>query len=447
MKNNTGGVGAVFRYTVQQHYKTTSVRIFLIVLFVLAVAAFPLIRLLSGSGSSTSDSSIKTVYVHNETAFTISQDELRKDERFKEVTLNEYTEDKDSLRQKLHDDNHAVAVFLKEDQAIGGYRVQTYYGEGSKVSEIDASNFNDAFSEALHQAMLHKMNTTQEQLDLLNSKVVSQIMTMEEFNSGETDSIDASTHMFINYFYSYAVMIIITLAMSYIFQQCMEEKVSKLVESLLVSVKPSTLLTGKILAVTVFIFGGILLIIGGLVISYFIAKATGDVSFIKEGITKIFNVDLETLHLGFGLLLLTILSVLFAYFIGAFFSGIVGSCCSKTEDTQQASVAVMLFLMIGVFTSFLTPQMQSDAVNCFTSLFPITSIFCALPNYLCGKITLVILLLALLIQALTVFLFAKLAGAVYRMMLLYRGGFPKPAQLIKMLRENRSPKSSDGKEA
>ena len=45
------------------------------------------------------------------------------------------------------------------------------------------------------------------------------------------------------------------------------------------------------------------------------------------------------------------------------------------------------------------------------------------------------------------FLFAKLAGAVYRMMLLYRGGFPKPAQLIRMLRENRSAAHTDaGKE-
>ena len=42
------GTGTVFRYTLAQHYKTISVRIFLIVLFVLAIASFPIIKAVSG---------------------------------------------------------------------------------------------------------------------------------------------------------------------------------------------------------------------------------------------------------------------------------------------------------------------------------------------------------------------------------------------------------------
>ena len=140
--------------------------------------------------------------------------------------------------------------------------------------------------------------------------------------------------------------------------------------------------------------------------------------------------------------------VLLAYFIGAFFSGIVGSCCSKTEDTQQASIAVVLFLMLGYLTATITPAMESDGVNYFVSLFPLTSIFTALPNYLCGKIPLSVFLCALAIQLATVFLLARLAGAVYRMMLLYSGGFPKPSKLIRMLRDSRGKaKNAAGKEA
>ena len=37
--------------------------------------------------------------------------------------------------------------------------------------------------------------------------------------------------------------------------------------------------------------------------------------------------------------------------------------------------------------------------------------------------------------AVTAVLLIRIAGSVYKMMLLYRGGFPKPKQLIQMLKE------------
>ena len=42
----------------------------------------------------------------------------------------------------------------------------------------------------------------------------------------------------------------------------------------------------------------------------------------------------------------------------------------------------------------------------------------------------------------------RTAGRVYKMMLLYRGGVPKPAQIIRMLKENKAAeKAAAGKEA
>ncbi|MBR6107631.1 MAG: ABC transporter permease [Oscillospiraceae bacterium] len=447
MKNNTGGTGTVFRYTVQQHYKTTSVRILIIILFALSVASIPLLRLIAGKDSEVSSSDIKSLYLYNNTGFEITKDDITADERYASITVNASDGDKDALRQTLHDDKTAVAAFITGDEEGMSFRIQGYYGEGSDISEKDCETLNHVLQDALHQSIMRTMNVSQEQIDTMNLNVFSQVSTVDDYLKGDDQVVDPSTHMTVNLFYSYAIVLISALAMSYIFQQCMEEKVSKLVESLLVSVSPAALLTGKILAVTLFVFGGIALIAVGFVISYFIAKSTGDVSFLPETFTKTFGIDTSALHFNPGTVVLMLLCILLAYFILAFFSGIVGSCCSKTEDTQQASIAVVLFLLIGYYVASFTPMMQSDTVNYFVSLFPVTSIFTALPNYICGKITLLIFVLALVIQAATVYLFAKLAGAVYRMMLLYRGGFPKPAQLIRMLRENRSSaKAGAGKE-
>ena len=49
MKNpELHGIGTVFRYTVQQHYKTPSIIVFLVILFLLAVCSMPAILLFSG---------------------------------------------------------------------------------------------------------------------------------------------------------------------------------------------------------------------------------------------------------------------------------------------------------------------------------------------------------------------------------------------------------------
>ena len=56
-----------------------------------------------------------------------------------------------------------------------------------------------------------------------------------------------------------------------------------------------------------------------------------------------------------------------------------------------------------------------------------------------------LLILGLVIQAVTAVFLIRIAGTVYKMMLLYRGGFPKPKQFIRMLKENKAAEKA-GKE-
>ena len=447
MKNNKlRGIGTVFRYTLQQHYKTTSVKIFLLVLFVIALAAFPVFMMLHGSSEEVDSTQIETLYLRNESGFPIDIADIHADARYTALTLTETDEDNTALAKHLNAEEHAAAAVITLDP-LKGYTIKGYYGESSAVSDDDMYTLNNVLESALREAQLRTLNATQKQIDMLHGRTFTTVVKAAELKEGG-EQTDTATHAFVNLAYSYAILLLITLAMSYIFQLCMEEKVSKLVESLLVSVEPMALLAGKILAVTVILFGGIALIILGLVISYQIAKGMGDVSFIKEKFVEFMDFDPAQLHFSPGALCLLIVCLLLAYATGAFYSGIVGSCCSKTEDTQQASIAVVMFVMIGYFAASFTPLFESDGANIFFSVFPLTAIFTALPNYLCGKISFAVMLVSLAVQIVTVLLLARMAGSVYRMMLLYRGGVPKPRQLFAMLKENRAAeKAAAGKEA
>ena len=104
-----------------------------------------------------------------------------------------------------------------------------------------------------------------EQVELVNSAFSVQVVTESEYFSRE--SIAFETKFAVQYVYSILVMLISIMSASYIARAIVEEKASKLVELLMVSVRPLALILGKILAVMVFVFGLFVLMAGGHILS------------------------------------------------------------------------------------------------------------------------------------------------------------------------------------
>ena len=438
-RHDLSGIGPVFRYTVAQHYKTTSVRVLLAVLFVLAVAALPVMVLMKG-GREIDSTHITKIYLNNQTPFAVTAEDIHADSRFAEAELILSETPTDSLRELLWTEEQSAAAVIEEDATGLTLNIRGYHGEQSQVTGEDVSAMNDVLENALREARLRTLGVTQEQADTVKAHFASQVLTVSDYLSpaGDRADVDLGTHMFVNMIYCYVILLVAAMAMSYIFQLCIEEKNSKLVESLLVSVEPTALLIGKLLAVTVFLFVGFGLIGVGFLISWRLANSIGNVGTVRLWLERLLDFDASSLHIGIGTLALFVLCLLLAYAISASFTGIVGSCCSKMEDTQQASIFTVLFLMSGYMVTTVVPASESDAVMNFISLFPVTSIYAALPAFVCGKIGAGVFAAGLVIQAVTAFLLARLAGAVYRMMILYRGDYPKPKQVMQMLRESRA---------
>ncbi len=447
MKNsNLRGAGTVFRYTVQQHYKTRSVIIFLTVLFVIALSALPIAALVSGQKKESTETGIRKLYLRNDTEFELDFEALFADARYGGLKLVETDEDDAALNAHLTQESDAAASVIRLDAEDYRFLISTNYGREGGVSHADAASLNLLLEDILHKSLLNALSVTEAQEAIIHTKAVSQVSKVSDFLRGAEET-NADTHVFANMVYNYFIMMLSALSMGYIFQHCMEDKTSKLVELLMVSVSPTALLIGKILAVTLFIFGGLGLIALGFCISVLITQQITDLTTFKDIAVSLLRFDPTSLHLTAGTVVLFVICVLLTYAICASLSGTVGSCCSKTEDTQQASLVVVFSLLIGYLACTFAPMFESDAANIFFSVFPVTSIFSAFPNYVCGKIGFPVLLLALVIQAVTAVLLMRLAGTVYKIMLLYRGGFPKPKQFVQMLKEHRaSAKLNAGKE-
>ena len=443
-KHELQNVGTVFRYTVQQHYKTKSVIIFLVILFVLALLSFPMIYFFNGQDKEVKETKITTLYLRNEVGIPMDTAEVLADSRYSALKIEEVTDDDDAMKQRVLSEKTAAGAVIGLNAEQMHFSIRTVYGQNGDVEKNDAKTLNRLLEKALHQSVLQTLSVTEAQEATIRSSVISQVAKTADYLNGAEET-GTDTHVFANLFYCYVIMIVCSLSMGYVFQQCMDEKVSKLVESLLVSVSPTALLAGKCLAVLVFVFGGLGIIALGIVLSYFISKSLG-ITVSADVIQKVMSIDVTSLHLSAKSVILFIVCLILAFSICMGLAGAAGSCCSKTEDTQQASLVVMMFIMIGYLTGAFAPMFERDSVNILFSLFPLTSVFTAFPNYVCGKIGLPIFLLALVLQAATAVLLARLAGRIYRMMVFYRGAVPKPAQVIKMLREEKAAAKHAGKE-
>ncbi|MCQ2417188.1 MAG: ABC transporter permease [Oscillospiraceae bacterium] len=445
-KRNFKNAGTVFRYTLSQHYKNKSVIIFLLFLFLLALAVFPFVKWQSGK-ESDDISTVKSIYLCNETAYPLELSLENDKGIYADAGITFIESGETAIADALNQDKDGIASVISVDETYGCLAIRSYYSETGNMGQSDASSVNEWLKDVLHDTIMLTADVTEEQETLLNTPSYSSVAKVADYQNGSQEST-TGTHMVINYIYSYLIIILSTLSMGYIFQLCMDEKSSKLVESMIVSIQPEALLFGKILAVSIFIFLGIGIVALGLFLSYQISGIGSELKEIMQSSSSFFSeIKLPELNLQASVWPIIILCVVLAYLITLLLSGIVGSCCSKQEDVQTVSWIVVAFLLLGFIANAFIPLLESDIANHVISLLPLTSIFAAVPNYLCGKIGMPVLVISIVLQIGFAVFLAWLSGIVYKAMLLYRGQVPKPGQLIGMLREHyASEKAAAGKE-
>jgi len=200
-----------------------------------------------------------------------------------------------------------------------------------------------------------------------------------------------------------ATFILIQTWGSFMMMGVIEEKSSKVIEVLLSHVRPSTLLSGKLLGLGLLALGQMLIFVLGMVVALSIV----DEVEIPSGVWGAVPVLVITFVLGFG------------FYATAFAA--VGSMVSRIEDAQSAQLPVMLPLIAGYFigaSSFAAPENPAVTIGSFV---PFTS-----PVLLPYRMSLTDMpwwqvALSLAILAVSIVFMVRIAGAIYRYSLLRSG--------------------------
>ena len=439
-KASLAGTGRVFSFTLCQHYKSKATIITLAILLLFSLASVPLMSRFGGgsadpavteSRSETVDvenaSFLREVLIRNDTDLSISADAvIAAVPAFADA---EFTET-DTIAD-LSGSIGAAGVHITGTD--GSYHVTVTAAPDTVLTDDILDALAGGFSSAVHAALLDASGITGEQLSAISAgwsvSTADAAELAEDENSYSFDILYG-----VNYVYSFAVMFLCIMSTSYILSAMVEEKSSKLVEVLLVSVQPLALIAGKILAVMTWMTIDVILLLCGFGISCLLApQLPGGVSITaladSAGLGTLLN------RLDWTILPVILFSLLLGYATFSLLGGFFGSGCSTTEDITGANLGVTMLVIAGYIAAIFQGVLESRTLSIVLSLLPFFSVFCAPANYLLDVIGPGVLVASWLIQLAVIAGLARLTAAVYRSLIFYNGSRIKMWKLLSVARQ------------
>ena len=397
------GTGQVYRFTLSQLLKSRANRVTLIIMVLLAAVSMPLTALLGGETPETSDTAgLASVRVDNRTDLVL------------DFSGDAYWADTDFSADAGEPD---AVVTITGDET--GYQVAVNGSETADAGEL--SQLAETARQAVRDACLRAAGLSSRQLEALTA------------STGEEDSHEEG--FWVQYGYSILAMILCLMSASYVIRAVVEEKDSRLVELLLVSVKPMALLAGKILAVMAFTFGWLLAMLAGFGVSCGLTAGlmgSGVLQKQLSGLLAAVPRVQEDLWQAAGVLLVLLVSLGLGYLTMSLIGGVAGACCSGMEEAGEATGPVMLLTMAGYLASFVVGAVPSGPVAVFSTLCPVVSIFCAPVQFAGGNVSFWLVLASWAIQAAVIWGLLPLASRVYAGLIVHRGSRVKLRELMSM---------------
>lgn len=397
------GTGQVYRFTLSQLLKSRANRVTLIIMVLLAAVSMPLTALLGGETPETSDTAgLASVRVDNRTDLVL------------DFSGDAYWADTDFSADAGEPD---AVVTITGDET--GYQVAVVGSETADAGEL--SQLAETARQAVRDACLRAAGLSSRQLEALTA------------STGEEDSHEDG--FWVQYGYSILAMILCLMSASYVIRAVVEEKDSRLVELLLVSVKPMALLTGKILAVMAFTFGWLLAMLAGLGVSCGLTAGLMGPGVLQKQLSGLLAAVprvQEDLWQVAGVLLVLLVSLGLGYLTMSLIGGVAGACCSGMEEAGEATGPVMLLTMAGYLASCVVGAVPSGPVAVFSTLCPVVSIFCAPVQFAGGNVSFWLVLASWAIQAAVIWGLLTLASRVYAGLIVHRGSRVKLRELMSM---------------
>ena len=398
-------------FTIKEAVKRKSFIISMIIIIALIVIGFNVPNILDKIfGNSPEKENVLIVDsddIFEESLINISNREDRYN-----YTITKERISNDDIKNKLENENFdSCLVFKKEEDKIKIDYVVKSMMAGQTVPEDLIQNFSAQYT----AVQIQKAGLTQEQIQTMFTDFdVNVVQTDENAGTGNILAIMLLSLVlfYAIYFCAYQVSTSIT-----------TEKTSKIMETLVTSTSPKTIVLGKTLGIGLV---GICQVIIIAAVSVFSAK-----TFLPADILE--NVfDMSALTPLFWIA--TICYFLLGYFMYALLYALTGSMVSKPEDIQSANTPVALLAVIGFYLSYFSMMNPASNINKFAAIFPFSSPFCLPFRILIKSAQTGEIITSIIVLCVSILIIAKVSIKIYSEAILNYGTKMSVKNVIKIYR-------------
>ena len=399
----------VMKFTIKDMVKRKSFIISTLIILALIVVGFNIPNIIKNmSGENTGD---KLLIVDNENIFEGNLELLKQMDLGYDIEIGLATFDE--IKTKIENDEIYDAIIIEEQ--ANNVKIR-YIVESTTMMTGVPEQVVNMINNLYTNIQIGKLGLTEAELQSITPNF--------EFTLEQTDEEEASGNVLVIMLMSIVLFYAIYFCAYQVSSSITTEKTSKIMETLVTSTSPRTIVLGKTIGIGIVGLVQLILIVATALIS---AK-----TFLNpEILNSVLDMSNITLYLG----IITIVYFILGYFAYALLYALTGSTVSKPEDIQSANQPVALITVLGFYLAYFTMMNPTSELNSFASLLPISSPFCMPFRIMMGLASGKDVAISIAILVITIFIISKVAIKIYSNAILNYGTKMGIKDIINMYKE------------
>ncbi len=399
----------VMKFTMKDMIKRKSFIISTLIILILIVVGFNVPKLLKSiKGDNTGD---KLLIVDSQNIFEGSLETLKESNLGYDIQIENL--DYEEIKEEIENENIESAIIIEPNEQNIKIR---YIVKNMNMMETVPEDIVGAINSLYTNLQISKLGLTQEQLQSITPNF--------EFDLEQTEEEKASGNVYAIMLLSIVLFYAIYFCAYQVSSSITTEKTSKIMETLVTSTSPKTIVLGKTIGIGIIGLMQMILIVGTALIS---AKL-----FLEPGaIDSVLDMSNITPYLG----IITIIYFILGYLAYALLYALTGSTVSKPEDIQSANSPIAILAVIGFYLSYFTMMNPTSELNVFASMLPISSPFCMPFRVMMGLASNTDVLASIAILIITIIVIAQVAIKIYSNAILNYGTKMSFRDIIKIYKD------------
>ena len=399
----------VTKFTMKDMLKRKSFLISTLIILIIIVIGFNVPNIIKSFNGE--DTEAKLLIVDNDNIFEGNLEMLKNANLGYNIEIGKATFEE--IKTKINNDEFAEALIIEKKDNNVNIR---YIVKNMAMIEAVPENIVNAINSLYTNIQISKLGLTDKQIESITPNF--------EFNIEQTEEEKVNGNIFAMMMMSLVLFYAIYFCAYQVSSSITTEKTSKIMETLVTSTSPRTIVLGKTIGIGLVGLLQMILIVGTALIS---AKMFLD----AELLNSLLDMSSITPYLA----IITIIYFILGYFAYALMYALTGSTVSKPEDIQSANGPVAIITVIGFYLSYFTMMNPTSELNILASLLPISSPFCMPFRIMMGLASGVDVAVSIAILIITILVIAKVAIKIYSSAILNYGTKMSLRDIIKMYKD------------